>query len=415
MSKVCSAAELRSSFPILATTVHGYPLAYLDNAATTQKPQSVIEAFTTYYTQMNANIHRGVHALSERATLAYEEARQQLAAFFGVRAAECIFTTGTTAAINLLAATWGEQYLQPGDTIIVSQLEHHANILPWQQLAIKKQLKLKVWPLAASGVLLVEDLLPLFDQHTKLLAVTHVSNVTGAVSPLQACIPLAKAANIAVFVDGTQAPAHMPVDIGALGCDFYAVSAHKMYGPMGIGLLFMQQQWLEHLPPYQTGGGIVLQVAFDAPPQFVPGAARFEPGTMNVAAVLAFRAAVEFLQSLPLAALWAEERALLAYALQQLQSMPHITVFGHSAQALGIISFLSQQVHAHDLATILDRYGVAIRAGHHCAMPLMQHWGIAGTARLSLAVYNTRADVDQLLNALEQAHALFKVKTHTWN
>nr|BAL52935.1 cysteine desulfurase / selenocysteine lyase [uncultured beta proteobacterium] len=396
---------VRADFPILAQTVHGKPLAYLDNAATTQKPNAVIDAIAHFYRHDNANIHRGVHALAERATIAYEAAREAARRFLNARSAnEIVFVRGTTEAINLVATSFGARF-QPGDEVIVSAMEHHANIVPWQLLQARTGIVLKVIPMDESGVLYCEELAALITPRTRLVAVTHVSNALGTINPVAELIAVAHQHGVPVLVDGAQAVPHLPVDVQALDADFYCFSGHKLFGPTGIGVLYGKAELLESMPPYQGGGDMIRTVSFEKS-TFAPPPQRFEAGTPNIAGAIGLKAAIEYLEGLDRLAALRYEAELLAYATERLQTVPGLKIVGSAPEKAAVVSFTIDGVHPHDLGTIVDRYGVAIRVGHHCAMPVMTFFGVPATARASFAFYNTFAEIDQLIDALQRARDL---------
>ncbi len=397
----------RADFPILRQKVHGAPLVYLDNAATTQKPRVVLDAMTRYYEEANANVHRGVHLLSERATKAYEDARLAVARFIGAPdPREVIFVRGTTEAVNLVAQTFGRTRVGPGDEVLVTALEHHSNIVPWQMLCREKGARLAVVPIDDAGDLDLDALDRLLGPRTRLLAVTQVSNALGTVNPLDEIVRRAHAKGVPVLVDGAQGIPHRGIDVAASGADFYAFSAHKMYGPTGIGVLWGRRELLEELPPWQGGGDMILSVTFE---KTVYNALpyKFEAGTPAIAEAVGLGAAVEYLEQAGLAEVAAHERDLLAYALERLREVPDLRLVGTPRERSGAISFLVGDVHPHDVATVLDRHGVAVRAGHHCAQPLMHRLGVAATVRASVALYSTREDVDALVRALHAAREMF--------
>ncbi len=400
--------DLAADFPILSRPVHGRRLAYLDNGATTQKPAAVIDTEARFYRESNANIHRGVHWLSQHATERYDAARATVQRLLNAASAdEIVFTRGTTEAINLVAQSWGRPRLTAGDEILVSHMEHHSNIVPWQLLCEQTGAVLKVIPVQDNGELDLAAFEGLLGERTRLLAITHVSNALGTVNPVAEMTRRAHATGAIVLVDGAQAVAHEVVDVQAIGCDFYAFSGHKLYAPTGIGVLYGRAELLRHMPPWQGGGDMIRTVAFDkttfaAPPQ------RFEAGTPNIAGAIALAAAIDYVHGVGLARIHAHEQALLAYATAALQDLPGVRLVGTAADKAGILSFLVEGIHPHDLGTILDAEGVAIRAGHHCAMPLMTRFGIPGTARASLALYNQQADLDALVAAIHKAQKLFR-------
>jgi cysteine desulfurase/selenocysteine lyase len=398
----------RQDFPILATKVRGEtPLVYLDNASTTQKPQVVIDATSRYYAEENANIHRGVHWLSERATEAYDRVREEARAFLGAQhAREIIFTRGTTEGINLVASSFGEAFVQAGDEIIVTEMEHHSNLVPWQLMAERRGARVRAVPVTDRGELDLEALGRLLGPRTKLLAVVHVSNVLGTVNPIAEIVALAHERGVAVLVDGAQAAPRIPVDVQALGCDFYACSGHKMYGPMGVGVLYGREQWLDRMPPYQGGGDMIDTVGIERS-TYAPLPAKFEAGTPNVAGVVGLGAALGWIEAAGREAVGSHEDALVAYALEQLPSIEGLSVVGAPAARAGVVSFVMDGVHPHDIGTILDEHGIAVRGGHHCAQPLMARLGHVATARASFAAYNTPGEVDALVQGLHTVRRVF--------
>jgi len=400
-------ARARLDFPILRQQVHGKPLVYLDNAATTQKPRAVLEAMDRYYAEQNANIHRGVHLLSERATKAYEHARLAVARFIGAPdPREVIFVRGTTEAVNLVAQTFGRRRVSEGDEVLVTALEHHSNIVPWQMLCDEKRARLRVVPIDARGDLDLDALEALLGPRTRLLAVTQVSNALGTVNPLDEIVRRAKAKGVPVLVDGAQGISHLGVDVAASGADFYAFSGHKMYGPTGVGVLWGRRELLEEMPPWQGGGDMILSVSFE---KTVYNALpyKFEAGTPAIAEAIGLGAAVAYLESAGLEAIAAHEQELLQHAVERLREVPDLRIVGTPRRRSGAVSFLLGDVHPHDVGTVLDRHGVAVRAGHHCAQPLMQRLGVAATVRASVALYSTREDVDALVRALLAAREVF--------
>lgn len=398
--------RVRADFPALRQRVHGRPLVYLDNAATTQKPRPVIDALLRFYTADCANVHRGVHALSERATRAYEEARATVARFLNAQTHEIVFTGGATEAINLAAQTFGRSELRPGDEILISALEHHSNIVPWQMLAEQTGARLRVAPINDRGEIILEEFERLLGARTRLVAVAHVSNALGTINPVEEITRLAHARGARVLVDGAQSVAHMKVDVRALDCDFYAFSGHKLYGPTGIGVLYGKAELLEAMPPYQGGGDMIRSVTFEKtlyndPPY------RFEAGTPPIAGAIGLAAAIEYLEGLGLPTVARHEHELLEVATATLQRIPGLRIIGTARRKAAVVSFVMDGVHPHDVATILDREGVAVRAGHHCAQPVMQRFGLPATTRASFALYNTREDVDALARALYRVREIF--------
>ncbi len=401
------AARLREDFPILAQEINGHRLAFLDSAASSQKPQSVIDAVSRYYERDNANIHRGVHTLSHRATEAHEHARESVRRFINAGATrEIIFTRGTTEAINLIASSLGET-MQAGDEIVITHLEHHSNIVPWQLLCERIGTVLRIVPINKRGEIDMAAYEALLGPRTKLVSVAHVSNALGTVLPVDEIIAAAKQRSIPVLLDGAQAIPHQPVDVTALGCDFYAFSGHKMFAPTGIGVLYGREAWLDRLPPYQGGGDMILEVSFDGT-TYNELPYKFEAGTPNIAGAIGLGAAIDYLEGVGMANIQAYEAGLLQYTTDAIGSIDGIQLFGTAAHKAGVVSFNVDGIHPHDLGTVLDHQGVAIRTGHHCAMPVMDFFGVAGTARASLAFYNVQEDIDQLLEAIQLAIRMFK-------
>lgn len=400
--------DIRHQFPIFKQSIHGHRLAYLDSAATTQKPQCVIDTLSHYYTDMNSNVHRGVHHLSEKATLAYEKARYQVKTFINAKETkECVFVRSTTEAINLVATCFGELYVNPGDEILISALEHHSNIVPWQMLCQRKQAILKVIPMNTQGELDLSTLDSLLTPKTKLLAITHVSNALGSVIPLKKIIQAAHAKNVVVLVDGAQSAPHLKIDVQDLDCDFFVFSGHKLYGPTGVGVLYGKEHLLKAMPPYQGGGDMILTVSFsETTYNDIPY--KFEAGTPAIAPVLGLSRALQFIEEIGFDAITQHEQSLLKYTLDSLLQLPDIQLVGTAAQKIGVISFIMEGIHPHDIGTILDQKGVAVRSGHHCAMPIMDFLGLPATVRISLGLYNTEEDIDQCINALKVVRSVFK-------
>lgn len=397
---------IRADFPILATRVNGRPLVYLDNAATTHKPRQVLNALETFYTTDNANIHRGVHTLSQRATAAFEAAREKVAQFLNAAdPAEIIFTRGTTEAINLVAQSWARSQLREGDEILIGEAEHHANIVPWQLLAGQMGVTLRVARVEDSGELTVESVRRAITPRTRLLAFGHVSNALGSVNPVTEIVALAREAGALVLIDGAQAVAHGGVDVQALDCDFYAFSGHKLFGPTGIGVLYGKHALLEAMPPWQGGGDMIKSVSFEHT-EFAGLPHKFEAGTPHIAGAIGLGAAIDYLSSIDLPGAIAHEHALLDYATARTGEMPGIKIIGTAPRKEAVLSFLIDGLHPQDLGVLLDSQGVAIRTGHHCAMPVMQRFGVPGTARASFAFYNTRDEVDVFFAALEKARRM---------
>ncbi|HTY92974.1 MAG TPA: cysteine desulfurase [Steroidobacteraceae bacterium] len=399
--------RVRRDFPILARTVHGKPLTYLDSAASAQRPLAVIRAVDDYETRSHANVHRGVHALSQEATAAFEGARERVRRFINARSSrEIIFTRGTTEAINLVAHSFGRARFGPGDEILITALEHHANIVPWQMVRDATGCSLVVAPIDASGELLLPEFLRLLSPRTRLVAVAQVSNALGTVLPVGPIIAAAHARGVPVLVDGAQAVAHARVDVQALGADFYAFSGHKLYGPTGIGVLFGREELLADMPPWQGGGDMILNVTFERT-TYNELPYKFEAGTPNISGAVGLGAAVDYVESLGIEAIAAHEHALLEAATAALAAIPGLTLIGTAREKAAVISFVMQGIHPHDLGTILDAEGVAVRTGHHCAQPVMDFFGIPATARASFACYNTLAEVQQLAAALRRAQEVF--------
>lgn len=387
-------------FPILDTQVYGHPLVYLDNAATTQKPQQVIEALTNYYLTLNSNIHRGTHYLATQATERYEAVRQQVQQFIHAASnKEIVFTRGTTESINLVAATFGRQFLHEGDEVIVSGMEHHSNIVPWQLACEQVGAHLRFIPFSDEGVLDLEVYRSLFSTRTRLVAVNHVSNTLGTVNPVKEIVGIAHGHGVPVLIDGAQAIAHMPVDVQDLGCDFYCFSGHKMYAPMGVGVLYGREELLNQLPPYQGGGEMIKDVTFEKT-TYNELPYKFEAGTPSVGDVLGLGAAIDFIQSRGMDSIVRHEEQLMSYAMDRLSAVPNIRFFGTAPGKVGVISFLLGNAHPYDVGTLLDKLGVAVRTGHHCTQPIMDRYGIPGTVRASFACYTTTADIDALHAAL---------------
>jgi cysteine desulfurase / selenocysteine lyase len=399
--------QIRQDFPALHQTVNKRPLIYLDNAATTQKPQAVIDRLTRYYALENSNIHRGAHYLSQQATEAYEQARKTVQAFIHApHSHQIIFTRGTTESINLVASSFCKKFVQPGDEIIISAMEHHSNIVPWQIACTDHQATLKVIPMDESGDLILDDFEKLLNEKTKLVAVTHVSNALGTINPIKNIIDIAHVHGIPVLIDGAQAVSHLPVDVQALNCDFYCFSAHKLYGPMGVGVLYGKEEWLEQMPPYQGGGEMIKEVRFDKT-TYNELPFKFEAGTPNVGDVLGLEAAIRYFTETGPDSIAQHESDLLDYTTQKLSGLEKIRLVGNASKRTGVVSFIFEDIHPYDTGIILDKLGIAIRTGHHCAQPIMDYFGIPGTVRVSFAMYNTREEVDRLIEALIQVRNMF--------
>ena len=399
--------RIRKDFPILRTKVHGHPLVYLDNAATSQKPQAVIDALVRYYEGENANIHRGVHYLSQIATEAFEQARETVRAFVNAAdAREIIFTRGTTEALNLVAQSYGRANVGAGDEVLITAMEHHSNIVPWQMLCDEKGAKLRVAPMNDEGELLLEEYEKLLSPRTKVVAVGHVSNALGTINPLREMIRLAHARGVPVVVDGAQAVPHLAVDVRELDADFYAFSGHKMYGPTGIGVLYGKTALLEAMPPYQGGGDMISSVTFEKT-TYNKLPHKFEAGTPDMAGVAGLKAAIEYMNGVGIGKIAAHEHDLLEYATEIVGALPGVRLIGTAREKAGVLSFVLDEVHPHDIGTILDQEGIAVRTGHHCAQPVMERFGIPATVRASFAVYNTKGEVDALARGIRKVGEVF--------
>jgi len=401
------AARIREDFPILKQRVRGKPLVYLDNAATTQKPRRVIDAVRHFYEVECSNVHRGVHLLSELATKAYEDSRVKVRRFLNAaEACEIVFARGTTEAINLVAHSYGREHLQAGDEILITAMEHHSNIVPWQILCQQQGAVLRVAPMDDQGELLLDEFERLLNPRTRLVAVTHVSNALGTINPVQQIIEKAHRRNVPVLLDGAQAAPHLKVDVQALGCDFYAFSGHKLYGPTGIGVLYGKARLLEAMPPYQAGGDMISSVTFEQTIyNTIPF--KFEAGTPHIDGTIGLGAALDYLDQVGLENAAAYEQELLAYATQVLAAIPGVRIIGTAKEKVSVISFVVDGVHAHDVGTVLDQEGIAVRTGHHCAQPVMQRFGVPATARASLAFYNTRQEIDALAAGIQKVKRIF--------
>lgn len=401
---------IRAEFPALQQRVHDHPLVYLDNAATTQKPSCVIEAMNHFYRHNNANVHRGVHALSERATADFENARETVRQFINANSTrEIVFTTGATEAINLVAHSFGALHIKAGDNIIITEMEHHANIVPWQMLCEAKGANLRVVPVLDNGELDLQAYQQLIDAKTKLVAFVHISNVLGTVNPAKKLIEIAHAAGVPVLIDGAQAVAHQVVDVQDLQCDFYVFSSHKMLGPTGIGVLYAKEHWLKAMPPYQTGGEMISQVSFTRKTTFNELPYKFEAGTPNIAGAVGLAAAIRYVQSIGLDKIQRYEQELLHYATKRIQEIPGIRIVGTAAHKASLISMILDDVHAHDVGTILDHYGIAVRSGHHCAMPLIERFKVPALVRASFTFYNLYNEVDVLIDGLNEVKKVFSL------
>ncbi len=400
--------KIRKDFPILKTKIRGKPLVYLDNAATTQKPNQVIAMLETYYSEMNSNVHRGIHYLSEKATQEYEAARVKCQNFLNAKEAqEIIFTRGATESINLVAQAYGRKYIKKGDEVLISHMEHHSNIVPWQILCEETGAVLKVIPINDEGELIYEKFLKLLSKKTRILAITHMSNALGTINPIKDMVREAHAGQVVVLVDGAQAAAHIKIDVQDLDCDFYTFSGHKVYGPTGIGVLYGKEKLLENMPPYQGGGEMISSVTFEKTTyNVIPG--KFEAGTPNIAGAIGLGRALDYINSLGINNIAKHEKELLKYATAELKKIPKLRLIGTAENKAGVVSFVLDDVHPHDIGTIVDQEGVAIRTGHHCAQPVMQRFKVPATARASFGLYNTKEEIDALVKALYRVREVFK-------
>lgn len=399
--------QIRADFPILSREVYGKPLVYLDNGATTQKPRCVVEAITNEYYSVNANVHRGVHFLSQQATELHEASRETVRRFLNARSAnEIVFTRGTTESINLLASSFADSQLQAGDEVMVSVMEHHSDIVPWQLQAARKGIVLKVIPMNDRGELLLDEYRKLFSERTRLVCFAHVSNVLGTINPAKEMIAIAHEHGVPVLVDGAQSVPHMPVDVQDLDADFFAFSGHKVYGPTGVGVLYGKEEWLDRLPPYQGGGEMIQHVSFEKT-TFNELPFKFEAGTPDYIGTTALAKALDYVSALGMDRIAAYEHELTVYAMERLKQIEGMRIFGEAAQKEGVISFLVGDIHHLDMGTLLDRLGIAVRTGHHCAQPLMQRLGIEGTVRASFGLYNTKEEIDRLAAGIERVSRMF--------
>ncbi|WP_316780600.1 cysteine desulfurase [Pedobacter antarcticus] len=400
--------RIRKDFPILSTSIYGKPLVYLDNAATTQKPVQVLDTLEKYYQEYNSNVHRGVHLLSQQATAAYEQARKKVAAFIGAAESdEVIFTKGTTDGINLIASSYGRKYLQPGDSVLISAMEHHSNIVPWQMICEERGAVLKVIPMDENGVLKIDELPGLLDEKVKIVSLTYVSNSLGTVNPVHEVIKQAHAKNIPVLLDAAQAVQHFPIDVQELDVDFLVFSGHKLYGPTGIGVLYGKAGWLNDLPPYQGGGDMIKTVTF-AKTVYNVLPYKFEAGTPDISGAIGLGKAVDYITELGLDAIREQEDMLVQYALSEMAAIPGIRFIGQAEKRSSVVSFLINDIHPYDLGELLDKQGIAIRTGHHCTEPVMDFFGIPGTCRASFAFYNTTEEVDFLVSGIKRAAAILQ-------
>ncbi|HLR17300.1 MAG TPA: cysteine desulfurase [Alcanivoracaceae bacterium] len=392
---------IRAQFPILSVRAHGKPLVYLDNGATTQKPQAVIDAIEHYYSEQNSNVHRGAHYLGDVATAALEGARDTVASFINAAREEVLWTKGTTESLNLVAHSFGGSQLQAGDEVLISTLEHHANIVPWQQVCARTGASLKVIPLAADGSLDLSNIDALLTERTKILSINHASNALGTINPIEQLIAKARQVGAYIVIDGAQAVAHFPVDVKTLDCDFYAFSGHKLFGPTGIGVLYGKKALLEAMPPYQTGGEMIETVTFESSTwNRLPY--KFEAGTPHIAGAVGLGAAIDWLTAQDREALWEHEKELLHYATEKARAFPGLRIIGDAKHKVGVLSFLIDNTHPSDVGTLLDQQGIAVRTGHHCTMPLMNELNIPGTVRASFAPYNSKAEIDMLFEGLDK-------------
>ncbi len=399
--------RIREDFPILKQKVYGKPLVYVDNAATSQKPKMVIDAMVRFYTEDCSNVHRGVHLLSARATKAYEDARVKVQRFLNAaEAREIVFVRGTTEAINLVVSTYGRKHVGAGDEVVISAMEHHSNIVPWQILCEEKGARLRVAPINDRGEIVFEEFEKLLNPRTKFVSVAHVSNVLGTINPVRQIIAVAHRSNVPVLIDGAQAAPHLKVDLRELDCDFYTLSGHKVFGPTGIGALYGKARLLEAMPPYQGGGDMISSVSFEKTVyNTIPY--KFEAGTPNIAATIGLGAALDYVNRIGLENIGAYEHELLTYATQTISQMPGVRLIGMAKEKASVVSFVLKGVHAHDVGTVLDQEGIAVRTGHHCAQPLMERFGVPATVRASLAFYNTKQEIDALAAGIERVKALF--------
>jgi cysteine desulfurase / selenocysteine lyase len=400
--------KIRSEFPALHQNVYNKPLIYFDNAATTQKPIQVIEAINNYYRTINSNIHRGVHYLSQKATTAYEESRIAAKNFINANSTnEIIFTKGTTESINLVASGIGKKFLKKGDNIIVSAMEHHSNIVPWQMICEEKEANLRVIPMNENGELLIEKLESLIDENTRIISVAHISNALGTINPIKQIIEIAHKSGIPVLIDGAQAVSHLQVDVKDLDCEFYCFSGHKMFGPTGIGVLYGKEKWLEDLPPYQGGGEMIKEVTFEKT-TYNELPFKFEAGTPNVADGIAFKAAIDYITSYGLEEIALYENELLQHATEAVSRIDGLNIYGTAAHKAAVLSFNIKNIHPYDIGTLLDKMGIAVRTGHHCAQPVMDFFGIPGTVRASFAFYNTIEEIDVFVEGIKRAKSILE-------
>ncbi len=399
--------KIREDFPILSRKIYGKPLVYLDNGATTQKPRCVVEAIVDEYYSVNANVHRGVHFLSQQATELHEAAREKVRAFINAKSTnEIVFTRGTTESINLLATSFGEAFINEGDEIIVSEMEHHSNIVPWQMLAERRGASIRVIPIDDKGELLLDEYEKLFTEKTRIVCVTHVSNVLGTINPVKRIVDIAHQHGVPVLVDGAQSAPHMKIDVQDIGCDFFAFSGHKIYGPTGVGVLYGKEDLLDKLPPYQGGGEMIQNVSFEKT-TFNELPYKFEAGTPDYVGTNSLAKALDYVSAIGMDNIFAYEHELTRYATEQLSNIEGMRIFGQSENKDAVISFLVRDIHHLDMGTLLDRLGIAVRTGHHCAQPLMTHYGIEGTVRASFGIYNTKEEIDVLVAGIKRVSGMF--------
>lgn len=399
--------KIREDFPILSRKIYGKPLVYLDNGATTQKPRCVVEAIVDEYYSVNANVHRGVHFLSQQATELHEAAREKVRAFINAKSTnEIVFTRGTTESINLLATSFGEAFINEGDEIIVSEMEHHSNIVPWQMLAERRGASIRVIPIDDKGELLLDEYEKLFTEKTRIVCVTHVSNVLGTINPVKRIVDIAHQHGVPVLVDGAQSAPHMKIDVQDIGCDFFAFSGHKIYGPTGVGVLYGKEDLLDKLPPYQGGGEMIQNVSFEKT-TFNELPYKFEAGTPDYVGTNSLAKALDYVSAIGMDNIFAYEHELTRYATEQLSNIEGMRIFGQSENKDAVISFLVRDIHHLDMGTLLDRLGIAVRTGHHCAQPLMTHYGIEGTVRASFGIYNTKEEIDVLVAGIKRVSRMF--------
>lgn len=405
--KTWNVDKVRKDFPVLAREVNGKPLVYLDNGASSQVPQSVIDRMSKYAADEHSNIHRGVHYLSQHATTAYEAAREKVKRFINAKEAkECIFVRGTTEGVNLVAHSYGRKFINDGDEILVSQMEHHSNIIPWQMIAEERGAKIVMIPINERGELIIDEYENLLNERTKMVAITHVSNSLGTVNPVKDMIATAHKFGVPVLVDAAQSVPHFPVDVQDLDCDFFVFSGHKMFGPTGSGVMYGKREWLDQMPPYQTGGGMIRTVSFKGT-TFAPIPDKFEAGTPAIAAGIGLGAAIDYINAIDFEAAAAYEHELFEYATERLGDIPEVTIIGTASEKASVLSFTIEGIHPHDIGTILDQQGIAVRAGHHCAQPVMEFFDVPATARASFAFYNTRDEVDKLADAVQKVIEVF--------